>query len=190
MGIESDVDNAFWVMDGYNGHITWYDFAADHGPGLHDHSDGIIYRYMEMPVEREDAIPSHMVKHDPTGTLFICEAANNRVLWMNTLSGSIKNSLPLRNELLGSHQEMQGLEWGVFTETNLQKPCGIEVIDDILYVSDNATGEIIAYDVESKQELGRINTGSDGIMGIKADQNNQLWYVNAKSNKVYRIDQN
>ena len=85
---------------------------------------------------------------------------------------------------------MKNLEWGVFTDVNIQNPCGIELIGNILYVSDNSTGEIIAYDKELKTELGRVDTGEEGIMGIKADKNGQLWYVNATENGLYRIDQN
>ena len=190
MGMESDGDNAFWVFDAHNGHICWYDFAADHGPGHDDHSDGVIYRYVELEVEREPDVPAHMVKDEETGILFICDPASSQVLWMNTLTGSIDRSIPLVNEPLASHQQMKDLEWGVFTTTNLDKPCGIELIGNILYVSDNGTGEIIAYDKELKTELARIDTGDDGIMGIKADKNGQLWYVNASNNGVYRIDQN
>jgi len=191
MGIESDEDNAFWVYDSHYGHICWYDFSMDHGPGHDDHSDGIVYRYVEMELTRDaSGIPSHIVEDDPTGILFVCDPANSRILWMNTLSGQIDKSRPLINELLASHQEMKNLEWGVFTDVNLDKPCGIEVIGNILYVSDNATGEIIAYDKELKTELGRVDTGDKGIMGIKADKNGQLWYVNAENNGVYRVDQN
>lgn len=190
MGIESDGDNAFWVFDGYNGNICWYDFSDDHGPGHDDHSDAIVYRYSELEVDREPNVPSHMVKDNELGILFICDPANNRVVWLNTLSGQIGWSLPMINEQLSSYQRMKNLEWGVFTDVNLQNPCGIEVIGNILYVSDNATGEIIAYDKELKTELGRVDTGEEGIMGIKADKNGQLWYVNAKENGLYRIDQN
>ena len=45
-------------------------------------------------------------------------------------------------------------------------------------------------DKEAKNELGRIATGARSIMGIKADKNGQLWYVDAESNTVVRIDQN
>ena len=189
MGIESDEDNAFWVFDSYNGHIAWYDFADDHGPGYHDHSDGIIYRYEEMELSRDESgIPSHIVEDDVSAILFVCDPANSRILWMNTLSASIKESAPLVNEQLASHQVMKDLEWGVFATENLQKPCGIEVVGDILYVSDNATGEIIAYHKETKVELARINTGAQSIMGIKADKDGKLWYVDAEANTVMRID--
>lgn len=189
LGIESDEENAFWVLDGYNEHIAWYDFKEDHGPGYHDHSDGIIYRYVDMPVSRNGiGIPQHIVEDDVTGTLFVVDTKNSRILWMNTLSAQINTALPLRNEVLASHQEMKNLEWGVFTDVNLDKPCGIEVFGDKLYVSDYETGEIIAYSLEGKNELARINTGAKGIMGIKMDPNERLWYVNALTNEVVRVD--
>jgi len=189
MGMESDEDNAFWVFDSYNGHIAWYDFAADHGPGHDDHSDGVVYRYVEMPLTRDaSGIPSHIVEDDASGILFVCDPANSRVLWMNTQSGSIDKTLPLINEQLASHQEMKDLEWGVFADAGLNKPCGIEVIGDVLYVSDNATGEIIAYNKETKVELARITASEKGIMGLKADKNGALFFVNAETNEVVRID--
>ncbi|MFT7230336.1 MAG: hypothetical protein ACI9GO_000803 [Bacteroidia bacterium] len=189
MGMESDEDNAFWVFDSYNGHIAWYDFAADHGPGYHDHSNGVIYRYVEMPLTRDPSgIPSHIVEDDVSGILFVCDPANSRVLWMNTQSGVIDKSLPLINEQLASHQEMKGLEWGIFTDIGLDKPCGIEIIGDILYVSDNATGEIIAYHKETKVELARVTASTKGIMGLKADKNGVLFFVNAETHDVVRID--
>jgi hypothetical protein len=188
MGIESDEDNAFWVYDSYNGHICWYDFADDHGPGHSNHDDGVIYRYEEMVLTRDaSGIPSHIVEDDVSGILFVCDPSNSRVLWMNTLSGSIDQSLPLVNERLASHQKMKNVEWGVFSDVNLDKPCGIEVIGDILYVSDNATGEIIAFHKETKEELARINTGDSGIMGLKADKNGVLFYVNADENLVSKV---
>jgi len=189
MGMESDKDNAFWVFDSYNEHITWYDFSDDHGPGHDDHSDGVIYRYTELEVTREPGVPAHMVKDDAS-ILYICDPAESRILWMNTLSGSIDRALPLVNELLASHQQMKDLEWGVFTDVDLDKPCGIEVVGNILYVSDFGTGEIIAYNTESNMELGRIDTGDAGIMGIKAGTDGKLWYVNANNSTVHRIDQN
>lgn len=189
MGMESDENNAFWVFDSYNGHIAWYDFAADHGPGYHDHSNGVIYRYVEMPLTRDPSgIPSHIVEDDVSSILFVCDPANSRILWMNTSSGKIDKTIPLINEQLASHQEMKGLEWGVFTDTGLDKPCGIEIVGDILYVSDNATGEIIAYHKETKEELARVTASTEGIMGLKADKNGVLFFVNAETHDVVRVD--
>lgn len=189
MGIESDKDNAFWVFDGYNRHICWYDFAQDHGPGNSDHDDGRIRRYVEVQVSRSPGIPSHLVMHRPSGWLYIADPANSRIIRMNTKSGNVKGSLPpLNGERLAENVGMENVEWNVFKDNNLKKPAGIEVVGDVLYVSDYETGFIIAYNVTSGQELGRIQTGKSKIMGLKADSQGRLHFVANGSNEVYRID--
>jgi outer membrane protein assembly factor BamB len=188
MGIESDKDNAFWVFDGYNGHICWYNFQADHGPGNSDHDDGIVHRYREVSVKRLDGVASHLVLDKATGWLYIVDSGNARILKMNTKTGSKLKDLALFNEVLAEHWEMSGVDWKVFTNKNLMKPAGIELSNNVLYVSDFETGEIVAYDVASGAELARFDTGKKGIMGIKADASGKLWFVSSKSNQVYRID--
>ena len=56
MGVEADVDNAFWVFDTENNCLAWYDFVEDHGPGNSDHSDGRIHRYFSVPAERSPGV--------------------------------------------------------------------------------------------------------------------------------------
>lgn len=188
MGIESSNDNAFWVFDGHNGHICWYDFNADHGPGNDDHSDGVVHRYSEVKVKRLDGVSSHLVLDKKTGWLYIVDSGNARILKMNTKTGSKSRDLNLINELLAQHWEMTGVDWKVFANQNLKKPAGIEISGDNLYVSDFETGEIIAYNLTTGFEIGRINTGKPGIMGIKADNAGKLWFVSSKTNEVFRID--
>lgn len=61
MGVEWEEENVFWVNDGYNENIVRYDFGEDHGPGNDDHSDGIVHRYTEIPVNRiDDHIANHL----------------------------------------------------------------------------------------------------------------------------------
>jgi outer membrane protein assembly factor BamB len=188
MGIESDKDNAFWVFDGQNEHICWYDFNSDHGPGNSDHDDGIVHRYSEVKVKRLDGVSSHLALDKSTGWLYIVDSGNARILKMNTKTGSKLKDLALFNEVLAEHWEMTGAEWKVFTSSNLKKPAGIEISNGVLYVSDFETGEIIAYGLESGFELARFNTGKEGIMGIKADASGKLWFVSSKTNQVYRVD--
>jgi hypothetical protein len=188
MGIESDHDNAFWVFDSYYKNLCYYDFGADHGPGNSDHDDGIIHRYSGMQLNRVANVPSHMVLDEDKKWLYIADPSNARILRVNTKSGNKKGDLALINEKLAQHWEMENEVWEVFTDFNLQKPCGIEIIGDLLFVSDNQTGEIVAYNIETKQEVGRINTGKAGVMGIKADPEGKLWFVNATSNEVFKVN--
>ena len=83
---------------------------------------------------------------------------------------------------------MTGADWKIFSDKNLKKPAGIELSNNVLYVSDFETGEIIAYNVESGIELARFDTGKKGIMGLKADTDGKLWFVSSTTNQVYRID--
>ncbi|MFT5725311.1 MAG: outer membrane protein assembly factor BamB [Bacteroidia bacterium] len=188
MGIESDKDNAFWVFDGFNKHLCWYDFAVDHGPGNSDHDDGKIHRYREIILTREPDVASHMVLDKVTGWLYIVDSGTKRILKVNTKTGTKKGNLNLTNEQLLEHWDMVGMDYKVFASSNLQKPSGIELSNGVIYVSDNETGEIIAYNLETGLELGRLDTGKKGIMGIKADKNGLLWFVCASTNEVIKIN--
>ena len=168
--------------------VSWYDFQGDHGPGNADHDDGMVRRYAEVEVKRESDVASHLVLDKETGWLYIVDTGNKRILKMNTKSGVKNRDLSLINEQLAEHSEYTGVEWKVFKSSGLQKPAGIEISNDVLYVSDNETGEIIAYDLKSSDELARFDTGKKGIMGIKADKDGKLWFVSSKTNQVYRVD--
>lgn len=190
MGIAHEKDNIFWVFDGNSSQIVKYDFKTDHGPGNHDHSDGEVDRYIGISVSRKATVPSHMVIDKRYGWLYICDTGNKRILRMKINSGTKKRDLPLLYESLASRREMENPTWEVFTSTNLTDPCGIEIVGTRLFVSDNATNEIIAYDVNSKNELGRIQTSATSIKGIKVGPEGKLWYVDYSSNNVVRVDPN
>lgn len=188
MGIESDKDNAFWVFDGYNKHLCWYDFSVDHGPGNSDHDDGRIHRYREIKLTRENGVASHMVLDKETGWLYIVDTGTKRILKVDTKTGTRKGNLNLTNEQLAEHWDMVDMDLKVFASNNLSMPAGIEISGKLLYVSDFETGEIIAYGLETGFELARFDTGKKGIMGIKADANGALWFVSSATDEVFRID--
>lgn len=190
MGIETEKDNAYWVFDGYNKHIVRYDFGGDHGPGNDDHSDGKIHRYKEVSVKRIAAVPSHLVLDKEKKWLYIVDGGNRRVLRMDITTGSKLKDLPLINETLAEHWEISNVTWEEFIlpSFGLKQPCGIDIKDNRLFVSDYETGEIFCFDVKTKQLLVKINTGKAGITGISIDNNNRLWYVNSTSNELFKIE--
>jgi hypothetical protein len=187
MGIEWDSGNAFWVFDGYNEDIVFYDFVDDHGPGNDYHGDGRVHRYSELGIKRMDESPSHMVMDRKTHWLYLVDAGNQRVLRMDTKSGGKFTSLPLINEELAEHFEVEGVTWEILSTPNVQQPAGIEISGRILYLSDVESGDIIAYDIDSFKELARFNTGKKGVMGLKADKQGHLWFVASGTSEVYKI---
>lgn len=189
MGIASETENAFWVFDGWNNEIVRYDFADDHGPGNDDHSDAIIRRYKDFTVQRDGDIPSHLVLDKSTGWLYIVDNGNDRVLRLDINSGNIGGTLPIINEPLAEHSSVVNTDWEIIIDSGLERPCGIEVFENRLMVSDYATGDIIIYDMDDNfSELGRVETLEQGITGIKIGPDGSLWYTNRLNNSLTKVE--
>lgn len=189
MGIASESENIFWVFDGWNKEIVRYDFVEDHGPGADDHSDATVRRYKDFEVKRDGDIPSHLILDKTTDWLYVVDNGNDRVLRLDINSGNIGGSLPQINEPLAEHSSVINTTWEVIIDSGLDRPCGIEIIENRLMVSDYTTGEIIIYDMDNSfAELGRIETGEEGITGIKIGPDGNLWYTNRLNNSVNKVE--
>lgn len=186
MGIAHDYDNVYWVFDGKNEDIVRYDFQEDHGPGYDDHSDGIVRRYVDVNVERVEGVPSHLVLDPDSGWLYFVNTAKGKVRRLDTATGKVTGSLAEVMEPLEEYSKVEGAVVEVFAE-GLQQPSGIALQDGRLFVSDYATGEIVAYALDGG-ELGRIHTEAEGIMGITVGPDGKLWFVDAAANEVVRVD--
>lgn len=192
-GIAHETENTFWVFDGYNGDIVRYNFNGDHGPGNDDHSNGEVLRFADVTVEADaqDKVVSHLVYDKETDWLYIVDHGNQRVFRLDTKSGNLGGTPSFGPfEPLQQYSYMTGYDWEVVADSGLQAPAGIDIIDDRLLVSDYATGEVIIYDISQMPatELKRIQTGAEGIMGIKIGPEGKIWYVDYDAETVNRID--
>lgn len=192
MGIAADTANVFWVFDGYNSTIVRYDFALDHGPGNSYHDDGMVHFYDDVSVSRDPNLPAHMVMDKSDKMLYICDNGNNRLLRMDTRSGNKKRDLAFNFEPLAQRWEMENVQWDILT-ANVQKPCGIDVYGDRMVVGDNATGEIIIFDISNTPaltEVGRIKVphSPNNIRGLKVGPDGQIWFVDYTTRGVYHIE--
>ena len=64
---------------------------------------------------------------------------------------------------------------------------GLALHDDRLFVSDHASGEVIAFELDGT-EIERMSTPADRIMGIEIGPEGNLWYADAAANEVVRVD--
>ena len=146
MGIAHEIDNVYWVFDGFNNNIVRYDFQQPHYPGGFDHDDAIVRRYTDVQVEQKGTLPAHMVIDDNSQLLFICDTDNNRILQVDISTGSFARNLsPANNETLAEYSEYENVVWKEAI-TGLQDPIGIDISgNNYMIVSDNATSEIIVY---------------------------------------------
>lgn len=193
MGVAYDQGNAYWVFDGYNNSICHYDFKQPHAVGADDHSDGEILRYSSLPVTRKPGIPSHMAVDKQNKWLYIVDGGTGRILRLKTDSGMPGMNLTPASggmEPLAIYREMTGFTSEVVVSSGLSSPCGIDYKDGRIAVSDNATGDIVIYNVTVSPaiEVGRINTGSVGIMGLRIDNDNRIWFVNRNKRELVKIE--
>lgn len=185
MGIAHDVDNVYWAFDGMNDTIVRYDFVDDHGAGGGDHSDGIIWRYMNTEVTRVANVPSHMELDHATGMLYLADTGAGRVMRLDTASGTNTGSLP--GDWDGATYEgVEGADYQVLVE-GLGEPSGLALSEGRLFVSDHASGEVIALELDGT-EIERMSTPADRIMGITIGPAGDLWYADAGANEVVRVD--
>jgi hypothetical protein len=192
MGIAHETGNVYWIFDGYKNqsNICKYDFVKPHEYGGDDHSDGKIWRYTEIKVLRVANIPSHMIIDKATSTLYIADTGNKRIIKMNTKSGTVASNLSQNSEPLAGYYKVTGATSEAYISTGLVQPCGIDFSEGRLIVTDYSNGDIIIYNTTgaSAVEMGRIKTGSKGIMGVKVGPDGKIWYVDNIANKVIRID--
>ncbi|MBI3135997.1 MAG: T9SS type A sorting domain-containing protein [Bacteroidetes bacterium] len=193
MGIAHESDNVFWVFDGQNNCVTRYDFGIDHGPGNSDHSDGIVRRYSGMGLSEDPAyeVSSHLVLDKATNWLYIVDTGNDRIVRLDITSGSQTGTfVPYEGTFESSIYG--GYTSEVYVSTGLTQPSGIDIVENRMIVSDYTTGQIMIYDISGSTvvELGQIQTGTPGIMGVKFGPDGKIWYVNAITNEVVRLEFN
>ena len=186
MGIASERNNAYWVFDGYNNHICRYDFGSDHGPGNADHDDGVIQRFTNIQVRKNGNIPSHMVMNDDRTVLYVADGANKRVLKVKVNTASKKRALALTNEKLADHSEWNA-DFEVLAADATFNVCGVAINKNRLFICDYDNGNIRCIDLDTKNELGRIETGISGITGITIYKN-QIYFVSYKENALFKIE--
>ena len=189
MGIAHEVDNVFWVYDDWNNDIVRYDFVKDHGPGNDDHSDAIIRRYKNIGISKVSDIPNHMIMDKETGWLYFIDNGSARVMRLDINSGVSGGSIPEINEPLAEHSIVVDFTVEEIINTGLIRPCGIEMIENRLLVSDYDNGDIIVYDMDNEfAELGRLETFNPGITGITVGPEGNIWYTNRLDNQLMKVE--
>jgi hypothetical protein len=190
MGITWERDNVYWVVDGFHQALVRYDFVDDHGVGYDDHSDGIIYMHMEGELGYEENVPAHLELDPDSRLLYIADPANARVLTVNADSGTFDRTL--RSQEPGTtYESWVDTEWSVFLDgetAGFSTVSGLEFVGDYVVISDNESGEIIAFDKDGN-EVDRLSTGLEAgsLMGMAVRSDQEIWFTDANNASVYRV---
>ena len=123
--------------------------------------------------------------------MYAVDHGNQRVIRIDITTGSNIGTTPLytSNEPVVEYSAINGYTQETVI-TGLDKPSGIDVIDNRLIVAEHATGEIIIYDISAMPatELYRVSTGYTSVQGINIGPDGYIWFVDQSSNGVYKID--
>lgn len=190
VGIEWESANVYWVFDGYNQALTRYDFGEDHGGGGEDHSDAVVRRYVAGEVGYVPGVVSHLAFDAGSSRLYAADAGNGRVAVLDTTTGD-EGSRIKPNYDDSDQREVDGADLRTLVdgaEHGLERPAGIALASDVLYVVDNATGRIAAFDLDG-QVIDWLDSGlgDDALMGIAVDADGRLYVADAVGNRVLRI---
>lgn len=189
-GIASSSGNVYWLFDGFHNAICKYDFGSPHEHGGDDHSDGRVWRHSDVQVQRVAGLSSHMEFKPGTSWLYIADTGNERIIRMDTNTGTNSGTLTPYGENLAGYWNVTGTTVETVVSSGLGIPTGLEISNDRLLVTDYSSGDIIIYDLEQDPvvELGRIETGQESnIMGIKVGPDDNIWFVCPNSNELYKI---
>lgn len=190
MGIAWDQGNSYWTFEGLTGTIGRSDFAADHGVGWDDHSDGIMERYVDARVSRVAGVPSHLVFDQEQQLLYVADTGNSRIAVLDPSAASRGTSMPVVEP--GTQLwTMTGGNFSTFISAEdgeLERPSGLALHDGVLYVTDNATGRISAFDAASGERIDYVDLDvQDGaLMGIEVNDDG-IFFVNYRSHSLWMI---
>ena len=186
-------DNVYWVFDGFHSSITMYDFRVDHGPAGTDHTDGIVKRYVEGAVLWLENVPSH-TQFDPPGSnlLYIADTGHSRIALLDTATGV--QGAPVPPNYDGTDQSrvdnaiITTFIDGLALDPVMATPSGSAIHDGHMFVTDNATSTIFAFDMQANLvDWLHTDLAPGSLMGITFDALGQLYVADALANQVVRI---
>ncbi len=189
-GIAHVEANWYWAFNAKDLSLDRYNFGADHGPGMDDHSDGEIYRYARGQVKGAEGTPSHVVFDASDGFLYVADTGNGRIVRLDTTSGTRGKQLPRQYEPLADNAIMEGTAVEVVVDTGvLELPSGIEVRGDLLYVTDAATSMFHVFDKTGKA-IRSLATGlpAGSLAGFTFGPDGKIWFTDSVGGRVLRID--
>ena len=136
---------------------------------------------------RVEGVPSHMVFDQDRGVLYVADTGNARIqrfdpaLASHTDTQHVHEGSPLH--------EMVGGDWSTLVdgaEFGIERPSGLALFDDVLYVTDNATSTIHAFSIDGEHlDHLQVTVDAGGLMGIRVNEDG-VFFVDAIGNRVIK----
>jgi hypothetical protein len=189
MGIAHESANAFWAFNGLAGSLDRVDFHSPHQIGGEDHSDGEVHRYIAGQLSRLAEVPSHLAYDDARSLIYVADTGHGRVLSVDPSTAQPSNDITVYEPLHASGA-LDGATVKVLVPPGLlQKPSGLTLAGDVLYVSDNATSLIYAFDTAGKlQQTFDTALPPGSLAGITVGPDAKLYVADLLSGGAHRVE--
>lgn len=192
MGIAWVSENIYFVYEGLTNTVARYDFKIDHGPGFDDHRDGTVERFVDVDVAYVADVPSHLVYDPESELVYVADTGNNRI---GILDASTAQPMSEADTFRGFEtlvHEPTGASWSTLIrggDFDLEAPSGLALKDGILYVGDNGTSRISAFDLEGNLlDTLDLEIEAGGLMGIRVSPDGESLYVtDFEGDRVLRV---
>lgn len=181
--------NKYFAFNANNRAIDFYDFAADHGPGWDDHSDGRIRRYWNNQVRGVDGVMSHVAWNSDDQKLYVSDTGNKRLLVLDPSQG--RETAPMQGMEPIAERNYWEAPVKVLTQGGvLQAPSGIEASGGLAFVTDAQTSQIHAFSLENGELVRSLDTHlpPGSLAGLNFGPDGKIYFVDRVGSRVFRID--
>lgn len=189
MGIAHERGNVYWAFNGDIGALDRYDFNEPHEPGGEDHTDGALWRYAEGELLRVPQVPSHLAYDTRQNLVFAADTGHGRVVALDAASGSPDGDVTTYDPI-DTHVRMSGAALTeVLAPGMLEAPSGLAFHEGVLFVTDHATGRILAL-LPDGRVLRELDTGlgPNALTGIAIGPDGKAYVADMRARRVLRID--
>lgn len=198
LGIAAGADGdrrEYWVVNGKTRGIDRYFVNEPHPPGWQDHSDGLVYRYVQGSLRpgRNAApggfrAPSHAVFDQATGALYVADTGNGRIARFDT--EPVPSDARFVERLGGVQERLYEVSGGSVTTVvaNLREPAGLILRNGHLIVGEFATGRIRVFTLSGRHRR-TVDTGlgKNALAGLAAGPDGRIYFADARRHRVLRL---
>jgi len=191
MGIAWEGGRDFWLFDGYHSSLTRYAFNEDHGLGGSDHTDGVIRRYAQGEVRRVAGVVSHMEMDRDARMLYVADTGNNRIAMLDITTGSVGGNIAPNYD----DCDMKMVNGAVLTTVvegaayGLQRPAGLALTEELLFITDNGTSRILAFDRTTWELVDYLDTQlpPGSLNGMELGPDGSLYFTDVLGDRLYQV---
>lgn len=195
MGIAWEVDNAYWVVDGYHRSLTRYDFRTPHEPGGSDHSGALVRRHVEGEIGYVEGVSAHAEFDHERNLLYFCDPANHRVGSLDPSKGMQTTAITPNYDSPSSNAQrrMMGTATTTLFDGNtvgMATPSGLALHGGRLYVTDNGRSRIYAITLQGQvvdwlDLSATVQAG--GLQGITLDEEGRIYVADSVGDRVIEV---